>query len=186
METQPREVSELFRHRDRQCLARATLGNPDRIARRFNSGWCVEPIFQYRDTCLVAIYGENRDLAAAILCEEELTVRCAHAIRPFYRLVDPDIDRCSRFARSIDGNAIKLVEDHIVHVEHSIEEGNAIDAPQSRMLQIKLRGGGASRQPKNSARVSVRNIERLVRSNREIVADVTVSWQVPADLRRAS
>jgi hypothetical protein len=179
-------VSELFRHRDRHSLTRATLRNPDRIAGRFDSGWCVESILEYGDACLVAIYGESRDLTAAILREEELTVRCAHAIRPFYRLVDPDIDRCSRFARGIDGYAIKLVEDHVVHIEHAIEECNPIDAPERRMLQIKLRCRGARRQPKDSARDSIRNIESLIRSNFEIVADITVSWQVPADLRRAS
>jgi hypothetical protein len=128
----------------------------------------------------------SRDFAAAILCEDELTARYAHAVWPFYRLVDPDIDRYSRFTRGIDRNAIKLVEDHVVHIEHAIEECNPIDAPERRMLQIKLRCRGARRQPKDSARDSIRNIESLIRSNFEIVADITVSWQVPADLRRAS
>jgi hypothetical protein len=129
-----RHVSELFRHRDRHSLTRATLRNPDRIACRFDSGRCVESIPEYGNTCLVAMYAESRDFAAGILCEDELTARCAHAVRPFYRLVDPDIDRYSRFTRGIDWNAIKLVEDHVVHIEHAIEEGNAIDAPQRRML----------------------------------------------------
>jgi hypothetical protein len=42
--TNLRKVSELFGHRDRHNLARATLRNPDRIACRFDSGWCVESV----------------------------------------------------------------------------------------------------------------------------------------------
>ena len=85
-------------------------------------------------TVTLALSPCSRDFAAAILCEDELIVRRAHAVWPFYRLVDPDIDWYSRFTRSIDWDAIKLVEDHVVHIEHAIEECNPIDAPECRML----------------------------------------------------
>src|SRR5277367_4845503 len=177
--------SELFRHRDGYGLTGATLCNPDCIACGFDSGGCVESILEYGDAGLVSKHGESRNFAAAVFCEDELTVGCAHAVWPFYRLVHPDIDWCSRFTGGIDGNAIKLVEDDVVHIEHAIEECNPVNAPKRRMLQIKLRGGGARLQPENSARDRVRNVERLIRSNREIVADSAVSWQVPAELGRA-
>src|SRR5262245_10888534 len=96
---QRRERGELFRHRNRHSLPRAALRNPDRIACRFAPGWGIESILEYGHTCLISVYGESGDSAVGIFCEKELTVRSAHAIRAFYQLVRPDIDRCSRFAR---------------------------------------------------------------------------------------
>src|SRR5215471_5929566 len=127
------EVSELFRHWDRHSLARATLRYPDRIARRFDSSWCVESVFEYGNTCLVAMNGESRNFAAGILCEEEPTVRRTHAIRPSYGLVGPNVDWCSGFAGGIDRDAIQLVENHIVYVQDAIQECDAVHTSERRV-----------------------------------------------------
>jgi hypothetical protein len=59
-----------FRHRNRDCLASASFGDPDRVARGLDCGWCLEPFLNYRDAGLIAIDGDHGNLAAAILSNE--------------------------------------------------------------------------------------------------------------------
>jgi uncharacterized protein YdhG (YjbR/CyaY superfamily) len=59
-----------FRHRNRHCLAGAAFGDPDRVARGLDCGWCLESFLDYRDAGLIAIDSNNGNLAAAILGNE--------------------------------------------------------------------------------------------------------------------
>jgi hypothetical protein len=59
-----------FRHRNRHCLASAPFGDPDRVARGLDCGWCLESFFDYRDAGLIAIDSNHGNLAAAILSNE--------------------------------------------------------------------------------------------------------------------
>src|SRR5690348_6822021 len=53
------------------------------------------------------------------------------------------------------------------------------------MLQEQLRGRGARQQLVDFAIGRVGYVERLIRSDRKIVARAVVAWKIPADLRRA-
>ena len=65
-----RSFSLSFRHRNRHCLAGAAFGDPDRVARGLDCGWCLESFLDYRDAGLIAIDSNNRYLAAAVLSNE--------------------------------------------------------------------------------------------------------------------
>jgi hypothetical protein len=60
----------LLRHRNRHCFAGAAFGDPDRVARRLDCGWCLKSFLDYRNTGLIAIDRNNRNLAAAVLSNE--------------------------------------------------------------------------------------------------------------------
>src|SRR5579863_8960207 len=97
-----------FRHRDRDCLAGAAFGDPDRVARGLNCGRCLESVLDYRDARLIAIDGNNGNLAAAILSEKQLAIGCAHAVRPFHGLIQRDLDRLPGFAGSVHRDTVEL------------------------------------------------------------------------------
>ncbi len=59
-----------FRHRNRHCLAGAAFGDPDRVARGLDCGWCLESFLDYRDAGLIAIDSNHGNLAVAILSKE--------------------------------------------------------------------------------------------------------------------
>jgi hypothetical protein len=63
-------ISLSFRHRNRHCFAGAAFGDPDRIARGLDCGWCLEPFLDDRDAGLVAIDSNHGNLPAAILSKE--------------------------------------------------------------------------------------------------------------------
>jgi hypothetical protein len=64
------DLSLSFRHRNRHCLAGAAFGDPDRVARGLDCGWCLESFLDYRDAGLITIDSNNRNLAAAVLSNE--------------------------------------------------------------------------------------------------------------------
>src|SRR3954447_17929427 len=92
----------LFWHWDRDGLASSTLSDPDRAACRLKRRGRIETLLYYSNAGLVAVDGDNRNLAAAILCDDQLSVCGAHPIRTLHRLVHPDIDRLPGFASRFD------------------------------------------------------------------------------------
>jgi len=60
-------------------LAGAALGDPDGVARRFDSVRCVESFHDHGNTRLVAIYGDDGNLAAGIFRDGQLAICGAHA-----------------------------------------------------------------------------------------------------------
>ena len=165
----------------------ARLGDPDGIACRFNSGWCLEPILDDCDACLLPVDGDDGDLAVSIFGDDGgLLFAARHAVRPFCGLVHPDIDRFLCLAVGVDGDAIEIIGDYVVDVERAIEEGNAIDADERQMLEEQIRRGRATGQPVDSAVCRVSYVKRLIRSDGKIVAGAVVAGQVPTNLRGTS
>jgi hypothetical protein len=68
------------------------------------------------------------DLAAAILSNEQLAIDCAHAIRPFYGLIHPDVDRSSGVAGSVQRDSVEIVREHIVHIQRTVQKGDPVNA----------------------------------------------------------
>jgi hypothetical protein len=117
--------SRSFRHGNRHCLAGAAFGDPDRVARGLDCGWCFETFFDYVDAGFIAIDSNHGNFAAAILCNEQLAIGGAHAVRPFYGLIHPDIDRVSGLAGRIHRDTVEIVREHIVDVQSAIQKGDA-------------------------------------------------------------
>ena len=78
-----RSFSLSFRHRNRHCLAGAAFGDPDRVARGLNCGWCLESFLDDRDAGLIAIDSKNGNLAAAILSNSSLPLAARMPSGPF-------------------------------------------------------------------------------------------------------
>ena len=89
------------------------------------------------------------------------------------------------FAGGVYGDAVELVEEHVVHIERAVQEGDAIDAIEHAILQEELGIGGAGGKLVDFAVGGVGDVERLIRSDREIVAGAVIARQIPADLWRA-
>ena len=64
------QLSPSLRHRNGHRLASTAIGDPDYVARRLDCGWGFESFRDYRDAGLIAIDGNNGNLAAAILSHE--------------------------------------------------------------------------------------------------------------------
>src|SRR5579872_742562 len=156
------EMPGLLGHRDGDGLAGTALSDPDGVAGGFDTGRRVEAILEHGEACFVAVNGERRNFAAAIFCDEELAVCSAHAVGAFDGLIDPDVDRRSWLARGIDGNAIELIEDDVVHVEDAIEKRDAIDATEDAILEVQLRSRSAGREAEDPSGESVGDVQRLV------------------------
>ena len=48
----------------------------------------------------------------------------AHAIRPFYGLIHPNVDRLSGLAGSVHRDAVEIVREHIVYLQCTVQEGD--------------------------------------------------------------
>src|ERR1700760_2646355 len=96
----------IFGKRKRVDFAGLTLGYPESVACGFDSSWRLESVLYHLDLAFVSVDGDDRNLAVLILGNEQFTVRIAHSIGSLDRLVQRNIKRLSRLARSVDRNAI--------------------------------------------------------------------------------
>ena len=138
------------------------------------------------DGGLIAVDGDHAGAAVPVLGQIEFAVGGAHAVRSLDRLVGPDLHRRAGLAGRVQRNAIEIIRDHVVDVELVAQKGDAVDAVERAVLdqQFGLRSAGL--EPENLAAEGVGDVERLVRPDHEIVAQVDVAGERPAQFRRTA
>lgn len=99
---------ELFPPPDRQYLAGAASGDPDDVARRFDRGRRRESFPDHCNASRVGIHGGDGN-PAAVLRDDLLAIRRAHAIRTLDRLVHPNLDRLACLASGVHWDALEMV-----------------------------------------------------------------------------
>jgi hypothetical protein len=125
---------------------------------------------QHRDSRGVAGHLHHVDLAGTIFGEKKFAVGGAHAVRPLDRLVQPDIYRFAGLAAGVHWYAIQLVENDVVLIQRVADEGDAVYAEQRLIIAEQLRNGSAGLEAPYLRAGGVAYVQRLVRSDHEVVA----------------
>ena len=88
----------------------------------------------------------------------------------------------SGLAGSVHRDTVEIVGEHVVDIQRAVQKGDPVDAVERVIFQEEFGSGSAGRQLVDFAVDGVADVKRLVRSDREIVADTVVTRQVPTKL----
>ena len=169
-----------MRHRDGHGVVGRTVADPQDIARRLDGGRVCEPGPQNGNMRDVAMDGEHGILAMGIFRHEDMSVRGPHAVRSLERCIGPDIHRMAGFARGVHGNTPDRVGHHAVGIQHTVQEGQAVNPGQGAIGDEDGACGRPGRDAEDGGVERIADIGGVIGTNGYIVADAAVARQFPA------